>query len=380
MTGSQAGGGVDPQRFRDVVGHLASGVTVITTRTADGDHGMTASSVTSLSLAPPMMLVCLNNAAPTTDAVAHAGRYAINVLGQGHGHLAHQFAVPSDDKFAQVAVEDGELDVPLLSEALAHLECRVVEKVTAGTHSIFLGLVQRATARSGHPLTYFRGGFGRFEFERDDAVYQAARQRVLDRTYAANTVVNLEDFAFELGVDKAAAFYALTRLTGDGLLRRDSQRGYVVVPFDVRTSDDAFEARRAIELGVVDTVVGKVSPAALAELRRRFETMSALLVGERFVDFEGYLDANYAFHEYVVSLAKNTQLSAAFRRLSIRDVMARAFGATPVTSRLFIDVQRLLTEAFEAEDVEAARAAVNQYAQVAKDRARQVLAQIGGQL
>jgi DNA-binding GntR family transcriptional regulator len=327
-----------------------------------------------------MMLVCLNNAVPTADAVARAGRYGINVLGQGHGHLAHQFAVPSDDKFAQVAVEDGELDVPLLSEALAHLECRVVEKITGGTHSIFLGLVQRATARSGHPLTYFRGGFGRFQFERDDAVYQAARQRVLDRTYAANTVVNLEDFAFELGVDKAAAFYALTRLAGDGLLRRDNQRGYVVVPFDIRTSDDTFDARRAIELGVVDTVVGKVSPAELAELRRRFEAMSALLVGERFIDFEGYLDANYAFHEYVVSLANNTQLSAAFRRLSIKDVMARAFGATPVTSQLFIDVQRLLTEAFEAEDVDAARAAVNQYARVAKERARQVLAQIGGQL
>jgi flavin reductase (DIM6/NTAB) family NADH-FMN oxidoreductase RutF/DNA-binding GntR family transcriptional regulator len=372
--------GIDPQTFRDVVGYLASGVTVITTRSAEGDHGMTVSSVTSLSLTPPMMLACLNNAAPTAAAVARTGRYAVNILGQGHGRIARQFAAPSEDKFADVKLEEGLLGGPLLADALAHLECRVIEQVTGGTHSVFIGLVERATARPGDPLTYFRGGFGRFEFDRDDAVYQAARKQILDRMYGPDTALNLEDFAFALGVDETAMFYALTRLTSDGLVRRDSRRGYVIVAFDASISDEAFDARKAIELGVVELTIGRVRRAELSELRARFEAMAALLVGDRFVDFEGYLDANYAFHEKVVALAGNSQLLDAFRRLSIRDVMARAFGATPVTSQRYIEVQRALTEAFENADAAAARRAVNDYARLAKERAREILAQMGGRL
>ena len=75
-----------------------------------------------------------------------------------------------------------------------------------------------------------------------------------------------------------------------------------MVPFDARTSDETFDARSAIELGVLDMVVGSVTPDELTRLRGRFEAMAALLVGERFVDFDRYLDANYAFHETLVSL------------------------------------------------------------------------------
>jgi DNA-binding GntR family transcriptional regulator len=88
-----------------------------------------------------------------------------------------------------------------------------------------------------------------------------------------------------------------TRLTADGLIRRDPDRGYVIVPFDTRTSDETFDARCAIELGVIDMVVGRVPQDELPDLRNRVETMAALLVGNRFVDFDRYLDANYAFHE-----------------------------------------------------------------------------------
>lgn len=372
--------GVDAGTFRHVVGHLASGVTVITTRTEQGPFGMTASSVTSLSLEPPMMLACLNKAAPTAAAVAAAGSYVVNVLGQGSEHLAAQFATPTPDKFAGVAVRTGTLGLPMLVGALAHLECRVVEEVTGGSHTIFLGSVVNADASDGRPLTYFRGGFGRFEFARDDVVYQRARQQVLERQYAADAVLSLADLSYELGVEKASAFYALTRLAADGLVRRDPDRGYVIVPFDVRTSDDTFEARCAVELGVIATTVGRVTPEQLAELRRRFEDMAALLVGERFVDFDRYLDANYAFHEGLVSLARNPALTAAFGRLSIKHVMTRSFGSTPVTSQSFIEAQRQITEAYEQGDAAAARAAVLRYTGLAKDRVREILSQTGGRL
>jgi flavin reductase (DIM6/NTAB) family NADH-FMN oxidoreductase RutF/DNA-binding GntR family transcriptional regulator len=371
---------VNAATFRHVVGHLASGVTLVTTRTADGPFGMTASSVTSLSLEPPMMLACLNSSSSTCAAVSAAGSYGVNVLGQGQGHLAQQFATPGADKFSGLSVTDGVLGVPLLTEALARIECEVVEEVRAATHTIFLGRVRHAQAAEGSPLTYFRGGFGRFEFARDDEVYLRARRQVLERRYAADTVLPLDDLAYSLDVDEPAAFYALTRLAGEGLVRRDPERGYVVVPFTARTSDETFDARCAIELGVLDMVTGRVPEDELAGLRQRFEAMAALLVGERFVDFDGYLDANYAYHEYLVSLAHSAALTAAFAQLHIRSVMTRSFGATPVTSQRFIEAQRGITEGLERGDRDAARAAVQRYTDLAKQRVREILAQTGGRL
>ncbi len=371
---------VDPARFRHVVGHLASGVTVVTTEAAGRRHGMTASSVTSLSMEPPMMLACLNNGAPTADAVSDSGTYVVNVLGEQQGELARQFATASSDKFRDVLVRTGVLGLPLLGDALAHIECEVVERVVGGTHTIFLGRVAAASANDGQPLTYFRGGFGRFEFGRDDEVYGRARELVLSRVYPAEQPLPLEELAHQLGVGESAAFYALTRLSSDRLVRRDPDRGYVVNAFDVRTSDETFDARLAVELGVISLAMHRVEPDEVAELRRRFDAMAALLVGDRFVDFDRYLDGNYAFHEYLVSLARNPLLTATFGRLSIKSVMTRSFGSTPLTSQRFIDVQRRLVEAFEARDRRAAEQAATDYCDAAKERVREVLALTGGRL
>lgn len=371
---------VDPELFRRVVGHLASGVTVITTIDDGAWYGMTASSVTSLSLEPPLMLACINNAVPTAAAVSRAGHYVVNVLGRGSAHLARQFAAPSPDKFRGVETEPGLFGAPVLRDALAGLQCRVVERVRGGTHTIFMGEVVAAAAREGSPLTYWRGDFGRFEFERDDEAYRRARCLLLERRYAPDTVLNLDEFAYDLDVDTAGAFYALTRLTVDQLVRRDPERGYVVVPFDVRTSDEAFDARSAIEAGVIEMTAGRLSPADLAGLRERFEAMAALLVGDRFVSFDGYVDANLAFHEYLVGLARNSALLAAFGQIGLRAVMIRSFGASPVTSQAFIDVQRRLTESLEAGDTAAAKRAAFAYTELAKARAREILAETGGML
>jgi flavin reductase (DIM6/NTAB) family NADH-FMN oxidoreductase RutF len=285
---------VDPHQFRHVVGHLPSGVTVITTKVGGRRYGMTASSVTSLSADPPMMLACINNAVPTADAVSRSGGYVVNILGEDQGELAQQFAVASRDKFRSVAVREGVNGMPLLADALAHIECEVTETVVGGTHTIFLGRVVSATAGAGQPLTYYRGGFGRFEFARDDETYRRARQLVLGRVFPAGEVLMLEELAAQLEADPASTFYALTRLSADGLVHRDPDRGYVIAPFDVRTSDETFDARLAIELGVIDIALGRATEEELRELRARFQRMAALLVGDRFVNFHEYLDANYA--------------------------------------------------------------------------------------
>lgn len=372
--------GVDSEHFRHVVGHLASGVTVVTTRSGDHSFGMTASSVTSLSADPPMMLVCINNALPTASAVSQSGSYVVNILAEGQGELARQFSTPGRDKFRGVTVQHGEHGQPVLGDALAHIECTVVDQVSGGSHTIFIGRVLSAKARSGRPLTYFRGGFGRFAFAKDDAAYRAARQQVLARRYPVDETISLEDLATSLQVDETAAFYALTRLAAEGLVHRDPERGYVVVPFDARTSEETFDARLAIELGVIWSGLEVITAEQARVLRDRFEAMADLLIGDRFVDFDAYLEANYQFHGAIVGLARNSLLSGTYEALSIKSVMTRSFGSTPVTSQRFIQAQRLLLEACERRVAHEAAAAAAEYCRLAKERVREILDHTGGQL
>ncbi len=151
---------VDKDVFRDVIGHFATGVSVITVRDAGADFGVTVSAVCSVSLEPPMLLVCLNRTSRTQGAVARAGSFAMNILGRGQTELARRFATDRDDKFDGVDVTYGKLGHPMLSVAIAHVECRVVEQATGGTHTIFIAEVKRAQRFEGEPLLYFRGEFG----------------------------------------------------------------------------------------------------------------------------------------------------------------------------------------------------------------------------
>jgi flavin reductase (DIM6/NTAB) family NADH-FMN oxidoreductase RutF len=153
---------VNQSDFREVIGHFMTGVTVITTAHEGQRYGVTASAFSSLSLDPPMLLVCLNRNLATADAVRASGTFAVNILCEDQGALATQFATRHPDKFRGVSVVPGMLDVPVLGEALAHIECEVHETVTAATHTVFLGRVRHASSRVGRPLAYFRGTFGQF--------------------------------------------------------------------------------------------------------------------------------------------------------------------------------------------------------------------------
>ena len=249
-----------------------------------------------------------------------------------------------------------------------------------GTHSIFVGRVVAATARDGRPLTYFRGGFGRFALAEEDAAYRNARDLVLRRSYVAGGTIDVDVLAEALEVETASAVYALTRLEADGLVRREVDRGYVVTAFDTRTSDATFDARLIIELGVIEQVVGSLDKFQLSRLRQRFEEMTQFLREDLFVDFDAYLDANYRFHETIVELAGNPLLTARFAELAIKQVMARSFGATPESSQQFLEVQRRIVEAFEDGDKESARDAARSYSAMAKERARELFALHGGEL
>jgi flavin reductase (DIM6/NTAB) family NADH-FMN oxidoreductase RutF len=151
---------VGPERFRSVIGHLTTGVTVVTVNTPDGPVGMTANAVCSLSLEPLLMLVCFDNQSRTLPAARASGRFGINVLAAGQEDLARLFASkrPESKKFAGVAhtVHDG---IPVIEGVLAWVGCRLERLVPGGDHTIGIGAVEAAEAGAGDPLLWFRGGY-----------------------------------------------------------------------------------------------------------------------------------------------------------------------------------------------------------------------------
>lgn len=159
-------GVIEPDEFRRVTGHFPSGVTIVTARREDGSLcGLTANAFTSVSLVPPLVLVCIDRDAESHECIVEAGTFAVNVLGDDQGErLSRRFAEPlASDKFTGVAYTLATGGAPVLDAALAWLECRVHQITEAGDHTIFIGEVVDADAREGRPLVYYRGGYGRFE-------------------------------------------------------------------------------------------------------------------------------------------------------------------------------------------------------------------------
>lgn len=156
--------GVEAGAYREAIASFATGVTVITTFDEGHPHGMTASAVSSLSLDPILLLVCISSRLPTGGAISRRGRFAVNVLGASGEHLARQFARPAADKFAGIGLVHGDSGMPILQDAIAHFVCDVEQELEGGDHTIFIGrVIDCAWASAGKPLLYFRSAFGRLE-------------------------------------------------------------------------------------------------------------------------------------------------------------------------------------------------------------------------
>ena len=153
---------IDQSIFRYVLGHFASGVTVVTARVDDTLHGITVSSFCSLSLDPPLVLICINQFVRTHELLPQAGSFAVNILAENGESISRHFASRIEDKFATVAYHTGVTGAPLLDAALATIECRLHSQLPGGDHSIFVGEVVAAHARDdADPLLYYRGGYRR---------------------------------------------------------------------------------------------------------------------------------------------------------------------------------------------------------------------------
>jgi flavin reductase (DIM6/NTAB) family NADH-FMN oxidoreductase RutF len=155
---------IDPDTFRAALGRFTSGVTVVTTCDDDGrDHGMTVSAFCSASLEPPLVLACIGHEASMHDLMMSADRFGVSILTVGQEQLARRFADQRSDRFDGVGYSRGKLGVALLDDALAHLECMVVDRRDAGDHTIVVGRVDAASCYQGRPLVYYRGGYTQLE-------------------------------------------------------------------------------------------------------------------------------------------------------------------------------------------------------------------------
>ena len=150
---------VEPPTMRRAMGRFATGVAVVTTYAGGAPHGMTVNSLTSVSLDPPLLLVCLTNGARSTEATAEAGRFAVNILSARQEHLALRFAKPGADHFAGLEVTHGRHRVPVIPDAFAHLECVVDRRFVAGDHLVVVGRVIEVCERDGEPLGFLGGRF-----------------------------------------------------------------------------------------------------------------------------------------------------------------------------------------------------------------------------
>lgn len=151
---------IDKPLFRRVLGNFAAGVTVVTTLDSDGKPcGLTATAFSSVSILPPLVLVCVDKSSETYACFERSRLFAVNFLAADQQDLSRRFALSGGDKFAGVAWRPGALGLPLLDGTIGYVECRLQHSCDGGDHTIYVGQVEAADARSGEPLLYFRAAY-----------------------------------------------------------------------------------------------------------------------------------------------------------------------------------------------------------------------------
>lgn len=158
---------MDPEeqaRFRQVLGHFPTGVTVVTGDGADGPVGMAVGSFFSISLEPPLVGFCPGKSSGSWPQIEPTGSFCVNILADDQEDVCRTFAMKADDKFAGLGWSRAATGSPLLNDVLAWIDCDIDAVHESGDHYIVVGAVrQLEVAREGKPLVFFRGGYGSFD-------------------------------------------------------------------------------------------------------------------------------------------------------------------------------------------------------------------------
>lgn len=153
---------VDPGTFRDVMGRFPTGVTVVGTRAPDGSpRGLTVNAFTSVSLDPPLVLVCIDRGSSSHDILAEGEGFAVSILSDTQSRIAAHFASePSEERFEGIDWDPADSGNPVLSGASAWLDCALADVLEGGDHSILLGRVVSCGTSDAAPLLFHAGSFG----------------------------------------------------------------------------------------------------------------------------------------------------------------------------------------------------------------------------
>ncbi len=151
---------LSPQKLRTILGHFATGLTVITAATEHGPAGFTCQSFSSLSLEPALVTFSPARTSSTWPLLREAGRFTVNILPAEHEHLAAQFARSGTDKFAGVDHSPSPLGNPVLDQALAWVDCELEREYDGGDHTIVVAAVRALSARAdAEPLLFYKGTY-----------------------------------------------------------------------------------------------------------------------------------------------------------------------------------------------------------------------------
>jgi 3-hydroxy-9,10-secoandrosta-1,3,5(10)-triene-9,17-dione monooxygenase reductase component len=154
----------DAATYRTVLGHFATGVTVITAVDGEEPIGMACNSFTSVSLEPPLVLFCAAESSTTWPRIRRAGKWAANFLDEDGEEVCRVFAQRGADRFAHITYSIGRTGSPILRDALAFVDCETIDEHIAGDHMIVVGKVlEVGYASEAKPLIFYRGGYGRFD-------------------------------------------------------------------------------------------------------------------------------------------------------------------------------------------------------------------------
>jgi 3-hydroxy-9,10-secoandrosta-1,3,5(10)-triene-9,17-dione monooxygenase reductase component len=153
----------DPATYRTVMGHFATGVTVITAIDGEEPVGMACNSFTSVSLDPPLVLFCAADSSTTWPRIQRSGKWAANFLDEDGEEICRIFAQKGADRFSHLEYSIGRTGSPILRDSLAFVDCETIDEHQAGDHMIVVGKVlELGYASDNKPLIFYRGGYGRY--------------------------------------------------------------------------------------------------------------------------------------------------------------------------------------------------------------------------
>ena len=155
----------DPMLQRKIMGHFATGVTLVTAKAGDQLWGMTANAVMSLSLDPPLILISVNSRSRMDACLKEAMCFALNVLCEDQESISRRFSSSGPKDFDGLGLKNGKTGAPILTEALAFVECRIVKVLSGGDHNIFFGEPIEGEVRGGNPLIFYGGEYGQMSFQ-----------------------------------------------------------------------------------------------------------------------------------------------------------------------------------------------------------------------